>query len=231
MMKRILGALVLILAIGAGPAFAQAPAAPAPTPTETPAATPPAVAATPEVAAAPDTTAPPPPAPVVVRRSSWTSDATPLRVGDVVTVLIDEETSARERVTNVGQDKRTLSADLKADANGKAAIKATGIESGWNTNSRNSGEANRQGNLTGTLSVRVLRVEPGGLAEIEGRKAVSVDGREQTMTLHGFVRPEDVSPGNVICSVRIADATIKYQGKKMGAKIGILGKLLSIIWP
>jgi flagellar L-ring protein FlgH len=166
-----------------------------------------------------------------VRRSSWTSDATPLRAGDVVTVIIDEETSAHERVTNTGQDRRTLSAKLKADANGEAAIKATGIESGWDTNSRNSGEANRQGDLTGTLSVRVLRVEPGGLAEIEGKKAVSVDGREQTMTLHGFVRPEDVSPGNIVHSVRIADATIKYQGKKMGAKTGILGKLLSIIWP
>jgi flagellar L-ring protein precursor FlgH len=222
MMQRFLGAWVSILAIMAGPALAQAPAAPAPT--ETP-------AATLEAAAAPDTTAPPPPAPVVVRRSSWTSDATPLRVGDIVTVIIDEATSASEKVSNVGQDKRTLSAKLKADANGEQVIKATGLEAGWNSDSRNTGEANRQGNLTGTVSARVIRVDPGGLAEIEGRKSVSVDKREQTMTLHGFVRPEDVSPGNVVSSVRIAEATINYQGKKMGSKMGFIGKLLSIIWP
>jgi flagellar L-ring protein precursor FlgH len=222
MTKRILSAAVLILAMGTGPAAAQEPSAPAPTPVTTPAPTP---------AVTPDTTAQRPPAPIVVRRSSWTSDATPLRVGDVVTVIIDEETSARERVTNVGQDRRTLRAGLSADANGKAAIKATGLESGWNSDSRNTGEANRQGNLCGTLSARVVSVGPGGIAEIEGRKAVSVDGREQTMTLHGFVRPQDVSPENVVFSVRIADATIKYQGKKMGPKIGILGKILSILWP
>lgn len=219
MMQRFLAVGALLLAITVGMAWGQAPADPAVAPPATP------------EAAAPDTIVTPPPAPAVARRSSWTSDATPLRVGDVITVIIDEATSARERVTNTGQDRRTLSAKLKADADGDVAVGSTGIESAWDTNSRNSGEANRTGNLAGTLSVRVIAVEPGGLAEIEGRKAVSVDGREQTLTLHGFVRPEDVSPGNVIRSVRIADATIKYQGKKMGAKLGIIGKLLSFIWP
>jgi flagellar L-ring protein precursor FlgH len=163
-------------------------------------------------------------------RASWVSDRVNLHVGDIVTVLIDEQTAARERVTQMGTTKRSLRAQLAADANGEEAVGATGIEGTWDGNSKDVGEANRQGNLIGVVSARVIDIDR-GVAEIKGEKTVTVDGREQIMTLHGFVRPEDVSPTNHIFSGFLADASITYKGKKMGAKTGILGKILSIIWP
>ena len=51
------------------------------------------------------------------------------------------------------------------------------------------------------------------------------------MKLRGIVRPEDVSAANLVSSTRIADAVITYKGKKIGPRAGILGKILSILWP
>jgi flagellar basal body L-ring protein FlgH len=51
------------------------------------------------------------------------------------------------------------------------------------------------------------------------------------MKLTGLVRPQDVSPQNVVLSSRIAGASISYNGNTMAAKRGLLGRILAIIWP
>ena len=58
-----------------------------------------------------------------------------------------------------------------------------------------------------------------------------MDGRRQQMTLRGFVRPEDVSPQNVVLSSRIADAAISYRGNGIGPRRGILGGIAAFFWP
>lgn len=165
------------------------------------------------------------------QHSSWFSDAVALKVGDIVTVIVDEQTSASERVSNIGEDKRSLAADLSAEADGESAVGATGLKSNWNTNSRLVGEAARRGALTGIVTAQVVGIGANGIAEIKGQKTLTVDGREQVMTLQGFVRPQDIGAGNVVCSSRLAGATVQYKGKKMGPRLGILGRIISIIWP
>jgi len=179
--------------------------------------------------AAPDSSNPaPPPAPA---RASWLTDSVDLAPGAVLTVIIDEQTTARERVTEVGSNRRSLRAQVSAEADGESALGSSGLDSQWDNDSREIGEANRQGDLIGVLSVRVTSVTVNGIAEIEGRKTTTVDGREQTMTLTGFVRPEDVTSTNTVYSSQIANLAIEYQGKKIGPKLGILGKIISILWP
>jgi flagellar L-ring protein precursor FlgH len=165
------------------------------------------------------------------QHSSWFSDAVSLKVGDIVTVIVDEQTSASERVSNIGEDKRSLTAELSAEADGESAVGATGLKSSWNTNSRLVGEAARRGALTGIVTAQIVGIDANGIAEIKGQKTLTVDGREQVMTLHGFVRPQDIGAGNVVCSSRLAGATVQYKGKKMGPRLGILGRIISIIWP
>jgi len=165
------------------------------------------------------------PAPIP-HRASWLSDSVALRTGDVVTVVIDERTTARERAFVQGTDKRSVRADFSSGSGS-----GTNLSSGWAADSREGGEANRQGDLYGMVTARVVSVDPSGLAHIEGSKKVTIDGREQEITLTGMVRPEDLSSQNAIRSSRVADATITYKGKKMTAKKGIFGKILSILWP
>lgn len=185
-------------------------------------------------ASAPAATPAPAPAPVTLSsyRASWLSDRIPVRQGDILTIVVDEQTAAREQVSNTATSNRGLQADLGANVSEAARIGPNkGFSTGLNNNSREVGDASRQGNLTAVLSVRVDSIEPNGIVHIHGSKKVSVDGREQQVSVEGVVRPEDVTPQNTVYSDRIADAVITYKGKKIGPRTGIIGKILSILWP
>lgn len=187
----------------------------------------------PAVNAVVDTTTPAAPA-VIVRpaRASWLSDRLPLRVGDVLTIVVDEATRANERVSTVAVGDRSYRADLNAGVGADAMVgPAKSFGSGIRNNSRDVGEAGRTGDLTTVLSVRVTAMEPNGVARIAGTKKVTVDGRLQDITLTGVVRAEDINARRMVRSSSIADAVITYNGKKIAPKNGILGKIVGILWP
>jgi flagellar L-ring protein precursor FlgH len=187
---------------------------------------------------APAATQAPPSAPSAVasaqpaNRAGWFSDKRPLRVGDIVTIVVDETVSASERQSQTGSAKRSQSMGLNVNVSPTLKIgPAKGFESGVNNDSRNTGDAGRTGDLTTTISVRVVSIEPSGIAKLKGEKTVSVDGRNQVIQLEGVVRPEDVTSENTVASSRIAESVISYKGKKIGPSKGILGSILSIFWP
>jgi flagellar basal body L-ring protein FlgH len=165
------------------------------------------------------------------QRAAWLGDSRPLRVGDLLTVIIDEATSGQEKVSRTATAARSRDATLSADANGESAVGRTAIRSALDGSSRDVGAAGRSGDLTGTITVQVKSVDEHGNAEIAGTKEVTIDGRRQEVMLSGMVRGEDVGPTNVVYSSRIAGAKIAYQGKQIGPKGGFFGKLLSILWP
>ena len=166
-------------------------------------------------------------------RASWLSDRIPLRVGDILTIVVDEQSTAREQVSRVASSDREQSATLSGtvDTSPLSGDGSAGFGTGIGADSKDVGEANRQGNLAAVLSVRVVEIESNGVARIEGEKVVTVDGRDQEVKLAGFVRPEDVSSTNLVLSSRIVGATISYDGDNVGPRRGILGKILGIFWP
>ncbi len=167
-------------------------------------------------------------------RASWLSDRVPLRVGDLLTVVVDEQTAARSRVSRTASGKRNLGADLTANvASGSAAAQNTAVrlDSGLGNDSRDAGETSRTGDLSAVLTVRVSEIEPTGLAHVSGSRKVTVDGQTQEIALEGVVRPEDISASNTVPSNAIAEAVITYKGKKIGPRVGIMGRFLGMLWP
>jgi flagellar L-ring protein FlgH len=185
----------------------------------------------PAAASAPDSSAPALTGRVPVRLS-WTSDRVPLRVGDLLTVVVDEATAASERVSKVATGDHAMGADLNASIGTDVRLgPAKAFGSGFKSNSRDVGETGRQGDLTAVLTVQVTGLEGDGTIRIEGHKKVTVDGRVQDIALKGLVRSQDVSPTNCVLSNRVANAEITYKGKKIGPTMGIGGRLLSTLWP
>ena len=162
-------------------------------------------------------------------RANWLSDRMPLRPGDLVTVVVDEQTAARERVSTVADGNRSTNNRLNAQL--PSSTKNIAIQSGIQSNSRDVGETGHSGDLTAVLTVTVVSVEPSGALRVKGQRKVTVDGRPQTISLSGLVRAEDVDGSNRVLSSRIAEAEITYNGKKIGPRTGIIGKILGMLWP
>jgi flagellar L-ring protein FlgH len=165
-------------------------------------------------------------------RASWLSDRQPIKVGDLLTIVVDEQTSASEQMSTIATGNRSHRASLGIGVDSAVRIGpskqfSTSVES----SSRDVGQASRQGDLVAVLSVHVTAIDPAGNANIKGSKKVVVDGRPQDVTIEGLIRPDDVGSDNTVSSSRVADAVITYKGKKITPKQGILGKILSIFWP
>jgi flagellar basal body L-ring protein FlgH len=171
-------------------------------------------------------------APVRVPRASWLSDRLPLRVGDLVTVIVAEQTSATEHVSNVATGNRSQRADLNAGISSDAIIgPAKSFGTGITSDSRDVGDTGHNADFTAVLTARVTELSPNGIAKISGTKKVTIDGRLQDVSLSGTIRTQDVDAHNQVRSDHIADAVLTYKGKKMAPRTGFIGSLLGMLWP
>lgn len=166
-------------------------------------------------------------------RQSWTADRRDFSVGDVITVLVDEQTLATATSGDYATDQRQR--DLVASAGSSLAAFPRGSASLGSVNdaeSRQRGQSTRQNRFVGEVTVRVVAIE-NGLLRIEGGRTTSVDRSVHEMTLTGWVRPQDVTATNVVESWRVGDANLVYAssgnlGKPRG---GILGRIVGALWP
>ena len=171
-------------------------------------------------------------------RQSWTSDRFRMGVGDIVTVLVNDQTLASANTNNTAMDSRRKDLEFSIkppDAPTKPSV-AIAAKAGFNNdgNSKQSGEATRNNVFQSTLSARVIAVSPTGMLQIRGRKMVNVDKNQQEVTLTGWVRPQDIDVGtNVVESTRVADADIvvTQKGGLGKPRSGVMSRIVGALWP
>lgn len=76
-----------------------------------------------------------------------------------------------------------------------------------------TGATTRNGQLSGTIAVRVVREMPNGDLFLEGTKVVLINNEEYHLYISGLVRPTDIAQDNSVLSSRIADAQIEFTGR------------------
>ena len=164
---------------------------------------------------------------------SWTSDRRDFAVGDIITVLVDENTAASANKQNVATDQKRRKMGFDATLPAPATGKNVGISSSNDGDSRQDGRATRGNNFVGEISVKVVAIGKDGNLQVKGSKTVDVDKNKQTMTLSGWLRPQDVSSTDFAESARVADAEIVYQaqGSLGKPRSGILTRVLGVVWP
>lgn len=139
---------------------------------------------------------------------SLTAAAKATRVGDVLTVIVQEAASASSTADLRAQRSFTVSGRA-GTSNGETHSGAAGTGS----ESDGMGRTERSGRLLAQLSVRVTDVKENGDLLVSGRQQLRINGEEQLITLNGLVRPHDISDANTVLSSRIADARIEFAGK------------------
>jgi flagellar L-ring protein precursor FlgH len=167
------------------------------------------------------------------------------KVGDIITVTIDENaTSTQSATTNTAKDS---SINMQAP-NVLGLPSSLGIQNFLNMGTQfdpsvnatiansmqGTGTVTRNGTLSATISALITDIVPGGNLRIEGRRSVTINNEEQIMVLRGIVRPQDINFDNTIPSTLIADAAISYTGEGVVAdeqRKGWLARALSKVWP
>lgn len=166
------------------------------------------------------------------RNHNLFGDTTALNVGDVVTVRLDEQTSA-SKTSNTTIDK-----DAEAEVETPLVLGSDGTVSlgtDISTEREFEGEANadQSNQLAGEITVTVVEVLPNGVLRVRGEKWLSLTQGDEYVRVKGLIRQEDIGADNTIDSGRIADARISYGGTgdfDQSNRMGWLSRLLNSEW-
>jgi flagellar L-ring protein precursor FlgH len=141
-------------------------------------------------------------------QSSLYSDPTATEPGDVLTVVIDEQTSAQRASRYEGSSSSEVSGSGSAAGNGLAG--QFGANAQIENETANSNQTVQSGTLTGTMTVRVVDVNEAGNLVVTGERNLTVNGATHVMEVSGIVRTDDIRHNNTVLSHQIADAKVKY---------------------
>ncbi len=170
--------------------------------------------------------------------SSWLllEDIKPRRVGDMLTVMLQEKTDAKKSADT--DTKKATDASITASSflgtpvtyNGREALE-TKLSSAYDF--AGEGESNQSNSLTGSVTVTVVEVLVNGNLVVQGEKWININHGEEYIRLRGIVRPSDIGPDNTILSERVANAEIQYSGDGAiadASEPGWLVKLFNSSW-
>ncbi len=160
-----------------------------------------------------------------------------VRVGDTLTVLLNETTRASK---DIGTNARRISSNgVNAGFNMSTGGTATpvaingGLNSNGNTNFDSKGGSSASNQFLGTITVTVLEVLPNGNLNVAGEKRLAVGHEEEVIRFGGIVSPATLQ-GNSVLSSQVADARIEYRGLGITDQIqtpGMLTKLFARFSP
>ncbi|MBM3362527.1 MAG: flagellar basal body L-ring protein FlgH [Betaproteobacteria bacterium] len=156
------------------------------------------------------------------------------QVGDVITVILDEESS--------GSRNSEMEASRKSSNNmvPNALNSRVNRLLGQGLNLRNTelstsggGEVTQGAKLTGAVGVTVVEVQSNGNLVVRGEKQLALNEGTEVIQVAGIIRPDDITSNNVVHSRRLANAQIAYRGtgdlattSKPGWGMSLLLKLL-----
>ncbi|EGL54706.1 MAG TPA: flagellar basal body L-ring protein FlgH [Methylophaga aminisulfidivorans] len=160
------------------------------------------------------------------------------RVGDILTVKLEEKTDA-EKETETTVDKSNNNSIDNPTLFGTtpqfnlpgqlplANTKDNNLAFGVNSTSKfkGAGDSDQNNKLTGNISVSVVEVLPNGNMVIRGERVITINQGNEYIRLSGMISPRDIEADNSISSIRIADAQISYVGDGPTNDANVMGWL------
>lgn len=164
--------------------------------------------------------------------SGYTSlydDAVARRVGDIITVRLNENTrSSKSASTSVSKDSDTsmdeptiMGKRLSVPPLNEGTLTSIGATSDFN----GSADSDQRNSLSGSIAVTIAEVLPNGSFVVRGEKWMRLNQGDEFIRISGLVRPMDVDSNNSVNSTQIANARISYGGKGTLANSNEMGWL------
>ncbi|TPW16125.1 MAG: flagellar basal body L-ring protein, partial [Halothiobacillaceae bacterium] len=165
------------------------------------------------------------------------------RVGDIITIVLTEQTNASKKATTKTAKKSDFSAENPLILGNELSLKAPGnpdmrlglgMSSGSNQSFDGKGDSSLSNTLTGRITVTVAEVLSNGYLLVKGEKRLTINQGDEYVQVSGYVRPMDIQPDNTVLSTHVADARISYTGDGAigdATNMGFLTNLFNKWWP
>lgn len=152
--------------------------------------------------------------------TSMCADRRAGRVGDIVTILVQENSTATKDNSTKTSKQSSIDAAVKTflfspDASSfmTKGGKMPAISMANKSTFDGGGTVNNSQQIAASVAVRVVDVLPNKNLIIEGTRESSFSGEEQKIVLRGTIRANDIMANNTVYSYNVADATIKFISK------------------
>jgi flagellar L-ring protein FlgH len=134
-------------------------------------------------------------------------------IGDILTIKITENTTAKKANSSAGSKSGSVSAsaavpvglpvDLISEAISLSADSAIDYDDSANENASN--------NFNGDITVTVTDVLANGNLAVSGEKQIALDKGTEFVRFSGVINPDNITLGNVVSSTKVADARVEYR--------------------
>jgi flagellar L-ring protein precursor FlgH len=163
-------------------------------------------------------------------------NATARRVGDIVTIRLVESTAASKKSSTTTSKKTSVNLPGPTLLGRPVTVNGTPILStaiDGNNAFDGKGDSAQSNQLTGDITVAVVKRLSNGLLFVRGQKWIGINQGREYIRIQGYIRPIDVQQDNSIESTKVANATISYGGKgpvANAAAPGLLARFFNSKW-
>lgn len=146
--------------------------------------------------------------------SSPYTPAKSFKVGDVITILVMETTSASHKAGTKTDVKDDFSIKLSHSIDRLTPLIGTDnrLDFGVGNKYAGSGGTERASKVQTKIAVLVTEIMENGNLRIEGKHKVMINDENEEILVSGVVRSKDVSVQNTVYSYQVADADISIKG-------------------
>lgn len=142
------------------------------------------------------------------RTTSLFIDHKARQVGDTLTILISENSSANR----TGRAANSKSAETALDAGVGIFHWLANASAATEDDFKAQGSLSNTNSMNAKLTVTVTAIEPNGNLVVSGSQSIKQNGEEQKITVTGTVRPEDITADNTVLSTYVANAQLRLDG-------------------
>jgi len=148
------------------------------------------------------------------------------KVGDILTVLVMETTSA----SNTSAVDTEKEASLNWSGPGGLKLPGFSLSADATNEFEGEGSTSRSQSIQARISVQVVDVRPNGDLVIEGSRVIDINGESEVIYVSGSINPFVIPATNIIESFRVANLQVSYKGKGVlteGSRPGFVVRFLS----
>jgi flagellar L-ring protein FlgH len=147
-------------------------------------------------------------------------------VGDVLTVVISEKTSAaKSRDVSGAKTGDTNSAVTKLFQVPAATLAKIGATGSTDNKFEEKGASSSSNTFAGTITVTVIEVQPNGNLVVSGEKQIAFDKGTEYVRFSGVVNPTTIASGNLVSSTQVADARVEYRTNTRVDKAEVMSQI------